>query len=88
MNGDYLGEDGEEIVIPSDLLHTKDELPCEIDSLLLCDVEVNDEDSSGLNTTPLLFSSPENIGSEQKPDSSDSECDSADVLLASEISFD
>ena len=86
VNGDYFGEDGEEIVIPSDLLHpgvrlalgrlTKDELPCEIDSLLLCDVEANDEDSRDLNTTPLLFSSPENSGSEQKHDSSDSECDS------------
>ena len=50
--------------MPSDLLHPgvrlalgrliKDELPCEIDSLLLCDVEVNDEDSRGMNTTPLL----------------------------------
>ena len=85
MNGDYLGKDGDEIVIPSDLL-TKDELLCEID-YLLWDVEVNDEDSRSLNTTPLFFSSPENNGSEQKPDSSDSEGDSADVL-ASEISLD
>ena len=97
VNGDYLGKDGEEIVIPSDLLHpgarlalgrlTKNELPCEINSLILCDVEVNDEDSRGLNTTPLLFSLPENSGSKQKPYSSDCECDSADVLLASEISL-
>ena len=65
VNGDYLGEDGEEIVIPSDLLHpgvrlalgrlTKDELPCKIDSLLLCDVEVNDEERSEHHSIALQF---------------------------------
>ncbi len=52
--GDYMDEDGQQVLVDSDLLHpsvttvlrrsNKDVLPCEMDSLLLCDAELRDED--------------------------------------------
>ncbi len=51
IQGDYSGEDGEQVIIPSELLHpdvrgtlgrlVEEQLPCERNSLLLCDSEVS-----------------------------------------------
>ena len=52
--GDYTDEDGQQVLVDSDLLHpsvtsslrrqNEDVLPCEMDSLLLCDAELRDDD--------------------------------------------
>ena len=52
--GDYVDGDGQQVLVDSDLLHpsvttvlrrsNEDVLPCEMDSLLLCDAELRDED--------------------------------------------
>ena len=86
--GDYLGEDGEEIVIPFDLLHpgvrlalgilTQDELPCEINFLLLCDVGSEWWNSRGLNTLHCSLVRPKIVAA-SKNLTHMTECDSAEA---------
>ena len=93
--GDYIGEDGEQMVIPYDLLDpnvkktlerlAEDQLPCEIDSLLLCDVElIEDNEVYELDTSPVLFSSPETSNSQVLAEDSISS-DSAEMDESSAI---